>query len=259
MASENHASFTKIGLAVVLGAIATVVTLVYIGGIGENENIVLVETYYEKPVSGLSVGSTVNFRGVKIGEVREISFVGNHYKNAGRSGHLIYILMAFNGNSMPLHDDNVELADVVRKLVEHGLHATVSASGITGLSRIECDMRQRDINQTPLAWTPEHPYVPSFVSLMDSFSDAATKVMNQINDMDITAVWSNLHATVEHLALASEGAKALIEGERDDYEQILSNVKEISASVRDLTDELRSNPSLLLRERIAEPLPETRK
>jgi len=257
MANENSASYAKIGLAVVLGVVATIATLVYIGGLGNQEDLVLIETYYDKPVSGLSVGSAVNFRGVKLGEVRDISFVGNRYKVEARDAHLIYILMAIRGDLVPISDDVDDPDLAVRQLVERGLRATVSASGITGLSRIECDMRPQDPPLLKLTWKPKHPYIPSHVSLMDNFSDAATKVMNQINAMDMASVWSNIHATVEHLAQAAEGVKGLIEGERDDYEQILSNVKDISTSVRDLSAELRANPSLLIRERVHEPLPET--
>ena len=259
MASENRASFAKIGLAVVLGAVATVASLLYIGGLGDNEDVVLVETYYNKAVSGLSVGSAVNFRGVKVGEVCEISFVGKHYPDAGEARNHIYILMAIKGDFLPVIGGRADAEASIRALVSGGLRATVSASGITGLSRIECDVRPGDAAPAWPSWTPRHPYVPSYASLLDNFSDAATKVMNQINVMDVTAVWSNINATVEHLAQAAEGVKAMIEGERDDYEQILSNVKDISTSVRDLTAELRDNPSLLLRERIADPLPETRK
>ena len=79
MARDNHASYTRIGLTVVIGVVAIVATLIYLGGMRGRGSEILVETYYDKPVAGLSVGSVVNFRGVKIGEVRELSFVGNKY------------------------------------------------------------------------------------------------------------------------------------------------------------------------------------
>ena len=77
MANDNHTSYRRIGFAVFSGAIAIVLSLIYLGGIRGRGDEILVETHYDKPVSGLSVGSVVNFRGVKVGEVREISFVGS--------------------------------------------------------------------------------------------------------------------------------------------------------------------------------------
>ena len=79
MASDNHASYTRIGLTVVIGIAAVVGSLIYLGGMRGRDSEVYAETYYDKSVSGLSVGSAVNFRGVKLGEVREITFVGSKY------------------------------------------------------------------------------------------------------------------------------------------------------------------------------------
>ena len=67
MANENHASYAKVGLTVVAGVAAIIGTLIYIGGVKDTGGEILIETCYDKPVSGLSVGSAVNFRGVKVG------------------------------------------------------------------------------------------------------------------------------------------------------------------------------------------------
>ena len=100
MAKDSHASYTRIGITVVVGVVAIVATLIYLGGMRGRGHEILVETYYDKPVAGLSVGSVVNFRGVKIGEVREISFVRNKYVVEGEDGSRILILMARYGNTL---------------------------------------------------------------------------------------------------------------------------------------------------------------
>ena len=73
MAADNHAHYRRIGFTVILGIVAIQATLVYLGGVGNSAHEILVETYYDNSVSGLSVGSDVNFRGVKLGTVKEIS------------------------------------------------------------------------------------------------------------------------------------------------------------------------------------------
>ncbi|MBR2839416.1 MAG: MCE family protein [Kiritimatiellae bacterium] len=251
---SNHANYAKIGAAVVLGAVALLGVLVYLGGVGAGDDFSYAETYYDTSVSGLSVGSAVNFRGVKIGEVKEITFVGTKYAEAsGADARRIYILMAISRRTAG------EYADRIGGLVARGLRATVTASGVTGLSRMELDVR-RDAPPPPaakLAWTPRHVYVPAQPSLLDSFSDSATKVMNQINRMDLDAAWSNIHSAVESMARASEGVCNMLETRRGDFDRIVEDAAEAASSLRDTAAELRRNPSLLVRERKAAPLDET--
>ena len=263
MASDNHASYTRIGLTVVIGVVAIVASLIYIGGMRGESNVVYAETYYDKPVSGLSVGSAVNFRGVKIGEVKEISFVGDEYDVEGVVNSRIYILMALQCGIMdPENETPEEAAAIIRQMVEKvGLRATVTTSGITGLSRIECDYHDQDDPDTmavpPITWTPKHVYIPAKISLLDNFSVAATKVMNQINRMDMGTAWSNLNSAVESLARATEGAKNMLDARQGDLDLIIDDFSATSASLRDLVSEVKQNPSLLIRERKAQRLEET--
>ena len=189
MASDNHAHYSKIGFAVLIAAAATVATLIWLGGLGEGDDPLYVETYYEKSVSGLSVGSPVNFRGVTIGKVAVIDFVGNHYDVVGKDNSRIYIKMAINRKALGMaEDEGYDPESLLARLVDVvGLRATVTASGITGLSRIECDYFPDAPPPPKLSWTPRAVYIPPKMSLLEDFSSAATRVMNQINAMDFVA------------------------------------------------------------------------
>ena len=250
---SNHANYAKIGFTVVIGLVAIVAVLIYLGGAGGGADITYAETYYDTSVSGLSVGSAVNFRGVKIGEVKEISFVGAVYDGVPwADAQRIYILMAF-----PRRKIGPTAPDRAEEFVAKGLRATVTASGVTGLSRIELDL-QRDRPPAPkVAWTPRHTYIPSYPSLLDNFSDSATKVMNEINRMDIASVWSNVSAAVDSAAHAAEGIRTVVDAARSSVDSVVGSVAEAAESLRDVTMELKRNPSLLIREREAAPLQET--
>lgn len=259
MADSNHANYAKIGLAVLLGVAGIVLTLIYLGGVGAKSDFILAETYYPRSVSGLSKGSPVNFRGVKIGEVREITFVGNKYDVMGTTNQMIYVQLAFDRHEVGMYEDEGLSSDeVIAYLVEHeGLRAIVSASGITGMSRIECDLRPDAAKPDPISWKPATPYIPQAESLLESFSVSATKVMNQINKMDIAAVWSNINVTVDALAQSASAARILMDSQLDKMQELSENLTAASRSIRSLMDELRRNPSLLVRERKARPLEET--
>lgn len=261
MASDTQVSYGKIGLTVFVGICAIVATLIYIGGVRGRGDEILIETYYDKPVSGLSVGSPVNFRGVKVGEIREISFVGNNYEVSGADNSRIYILMAvsrrgFGDDDITEEEATASLRWGVEKL---GLRASVTSSGITGLSRIECDFNIRENLQEPppISWTPRHLYIPAKTSLMDNFSDAATKVMNQINRMDFNAAWSNFNASVLSLSRVMSAVQSMVETRQGDVDRFFDDLSATSAAIRELTAELRRNPSLLVRERKLRPLAET--
>ena len=256
--AENGVSYPKIGLAVVLGVVAIAGSLFYFGGARGDRDIVYAETCFDRSVSGLSVGSAVNFRGVKVGEVKEIAFVGSKYHVKGGDNLKVYILMGFQRSKLTSYEDEgVEVNQAVRHMVDAiGIRATVAASGVTGLSRIELDSAP-DVPAQPPLWNPVYPYIPPKPSLLDSFSDSATKVMNQINHMDIAGVWSNVSATAESLAHLADGAKATLAAGRADAERILDNLSGTAAAVRDLVERLRENPSLLIREHEEKRLPET--
>ena len=255
MDSDNRANYAKIGFAVFTGILAVVGVLIYFGGVGADDRI-YAETYYDKPVGGLSVGSPVNFRGVKVGEVREISFVGSKYRIESFGKLRIYVLMAIDPKALKIRDD-LGIDRLLEDLVARGLRVTVSASGITGLSHIECNIHDNAPPPMEISWKPEHFYIPSTVSLLESFSDSATKVMNQLNKMDFRTAWSNVNSSISSLAAMTEGVSRLIESRSPDLERIVENIEETSASIREFADTIKRNPAKLFSDDEPDRLPET--
>ena len=260
MASENHANYAKVGLTLVLGVLAIVAALVYFGGVGDRANEFVCETYYYHPVTGLSVGSEVNFRGVKVGEVRDISFVSAEYDDySDDDAQVIVIRMALNRHRCRLDEDESGEA-IVTYLVEKGLRATVSSSGITGLSRLDLNLPRAGVQPAPvrqLSWKPDYVWIPPEPSMLESFSDSATTVMNQIREMDFRTAWSNLSSIAASAARIAENANTLVDSQRAGVGEIVSDLASAARTLKALAEELKANPSLLLRPRDPEPLPET--
>ena len=259
MASDNHASYSKIGFTVILGLAAIAFALVYFAGIDDEKNIFLVETYSDRPVSGLSVGSAVNFRGVKVGEVRAIEFFGALYdvEKSTVEAQRISVLMALDLRKLGRNYTREEAERYCREYVRHGLRATVTASGITGLARIELGIPELPQPLPDLRMPTRHPLIPPQASLLDSFSVSATKVMNALNQTDFKSVWSNLAVVAESAARVAKNADRLLAEQRAGIVSIVKNVDEATASVNALAEDLKNNPSLLLRSADPEELPET--
>lgn len=255
---NNEANFTKIGMFILFGAALIAGTLVYLGGMGGKKNELLVETYFTTSVGGLDVGSDVTYRGVKIGSVKRISFVGAEYDNLPpKEGRNIYVLMSLDsGVCRRTPDEDPERAMAL--MISHGLRATVSPSGITGLSHIEMNFPKIEVQSVKISWEPRHLLIHPAPSILDSAADSLTKVLVQLNRIDLVEVWSNVVTMTRSAGALCENANSLVESERDRISRILENLDGASSSLRSFSDAVSDNPSLLIRSRDAEPLPETR-
>ena len=253
----NQANYAKIGSAVAAGAAAIVATLVYLGGALGKGDVIYAETYSDAPVSGLSVGSAVNLRGVKVGEVKEISFIGSEYDEAkGDDIPKIYILIAFTTSKMRTTEDE-DPEEHLREIVKKGIHATVTSSGVTGLSKIELNFPRTPIETRPISWRPRHVCIPPAPSMLESFADSAARLMNQLNRMDFVAAWSNVAAVAESSANIAANVDELVGDGKAGIESIVRDMEEAAARVRELATDLGENPSLLIRANDPDPLPET--
>ena len=249
--------YTRIGLAVVLGTLAIIFALIYIGGTAESRNMILAETYSTVPVSGLSVGSEVNFRGVKVGTVKKISFIGSEYPDSSpEDAAKIYIQLALQGNTF-LHGQEESGEERLIRQIRRGLHATVTASGITGLSHIELNLVEPSaIIFERLSWQPETPCIPPKPSMIDNIADVATRVMNGFDKMDFDRLWTNVNSVMETSASVLKHFDGILERESGPLHRLLQNLNETADSLEDFVRQLNDNPSLLIRSREFERLDE---
>ena len=161
-------------------------------------------------MSGLDIGSSVNFRGVRVGSVRRISFIGAEYgEGADRDDRKkIYVEISFDARLFTITSTQ-KPRQVLEDMIAHGLHATVSASGVTGLSHIELDFPKGELKDERPSWRPAPPQIPPAPSILQSAADSATQILNQLNKMDIAAVWADVASSVGAVAKTMESAQAI--------------------------------------------------
>ncbi|MBO6168079.1 MAG: MCE family protein [Kiritimatiellae bacterium] len=257
MACDNKTNYSRIGFTIIAGTVAIAAALVYLGGAGGKKAALMAETYSDTPVSGLSVGSAVNFRGVQVGTVKEITFVGRAYDVPDDAdGRKILIRFALDEMKVRARSD-YSGEDSLRRFVSQGLRATVSSSGITGISRIELNYPKVPSAPEKISWTPEMVCIPPEPSILESFSESASHVMAQLNTMDFKSAWSNVNLLVENIAHIAEDAAVIVESQKATLGEISTDASAAISELRTLAGELKENPSLLLRPRDPEPLPET--
>ena len=72
---RQRMNYYKIGLFVISSIFIVSVFIIILGAGNLFQKNLILETYFDESIQGLDVGSIVKFRGVKIGTVKEITFV----------------------------------------------------------------------------------------------------------------------------------------------------------------------------------------
>ena len=260
MAADNQPNYAKIGFFILAGVALVVGTLVYLGGVGATQHEFLAETHFSFPVSGLDVGSAVNFRGVRVGSVRRISFIGAEYDEIGNphDRRQIYVELALDKRLFRFSGKDERVNETLARLVERGLHATVSSSGVTGLSKIELNFPKIPREDEKISWRPKYIVIPPSPAFLQSATDSVTQLLDQLNRMDFVAAWSNVVEVTGSANVFLQDVTSLIQAQKGNMGEIMDNVREASIGLRAFTDEIRANPAALLRSSTPDRLDETR-
>ena len=260
MAADNQPNYAKIGFFILAGIALAVGTLVYLGGFGTAQHEFTAETHFSYPVSGLDVGSAVNFRGVRVGSVRRISFVGAEYDDIGNpyDRRQIYVELALDKRLFRFGGKEDHVNEALARLVERGLHATVSSSGVTGLSKIELNFPKIPREDEKISWRPKYIVIPPSPAFLQSATDSVTQLLDQLNRMDFVAAWSNVVEVTGSANVFLQDVTTLIQAQKGNMGEIMDNVREASIGLRAFTDEIRANPAALLRTSTPDRLDETR-
>ena len=77
MSAQAH--YFKIGVFMLSGITLAVLAVIILGAGALFKKKIMMETYFDESVQGLSVGAPLKYRGVTIGKVEHIGFVRNEY------------------------------------------------------------------------------------------------------------------------------------------------------------------------------------
>lgn len=227
MSAETH--YFRVGLFVFVGFAVIAATAVVLGGRGLFTREVLMETYFDEPVTGLEIGSPVRFRGVRVGTVSQIGFADDFFdlgpEDAARLRNLVVVRMKI----VPSEGDTLsqapeEAARGIAALVAEGLRFRISSSGLTGTSFVQGDLLD-PARHPPMdvPWTPRILYVPSSPSTMAAITSAADRLAAQLAETDIASLVDNLDRLVQNL----------------DRAVVALNVDRLEGEARSLLAELR--------------------
>jgi paraquat-inducible protein B len=185
MSAESR--YFRVG-AFVLGGIGLgIAALLVIGGGSLFQRPVVLESYFAESVQGLDIGSPVKLRGVAIGTVKEIGFVGDHYEIADAAAvkyrNLVLVRMEILRGE---HESRAEQEHRLDDLIAQGLRLQIAPSGITGTSFVQANfLDPAKYPPMQIDWKPEELYVPSAPSTISQLSTAAERLMSRLDKLDL--------------------------------------------------------------------------
>lgn len=215
---SRRANTTVIG-AFVIGAIALVLGAVMLFGTGQlfNERIVVLSVF-EGSVTGLEVGSPVEFRGVPVGTVTSIRAL----YDPDKASFVIPVYMSLNERSViNIRSDEQELSpqEEIEQMIENGLRAQLDIrSLVTGKKFVALEFHPDtpakvvDVDES----IPQIPSIASRLQRVTSMFDKldvdaiAAKVVETLDGINALVNSPELARTIENLDRTSHNANELV-------------------------------------------------
>ena len=197
----NDNSKFKLGLFIIFAAVIFFAALFILGTMDRFKEKAHISTLVSESVQGLSVGSSVKYQGVPIGNVCEIMIYPIE--------NVIRIDMEINISkfkvqqpghapvTIPIEDFNSHVADAVKK----GLCCRMELEGITGSKYVELQMvkdatpPEYDLAEFGLAYT----YVPSQPSLISDLRGSVTSILAKLESIDYKGISDRTNAVLDSI------------------------------------------------------------
>jgi ABC-type transporter Mla subunit MlaD len=217
--------FVLTGVALLVGALFAVGLRAYFG---KRDTF---ETYVTGRVENLSVGALVMLRGVPIGKVSSIDFIGTEYPEFKQQ----YVLIQFavpRGTAWSAQTGNVQ--QMLNTEAAQGLRARVQGQGFLGASIVTLEYVDPKLYPVePIPWTPKHYYIPSAPGQFDRVMASLEKSLGHVQDLDLSGLLERARAlidTANHLAGSAD---------QINFGQLGTNAESLLVEFRDTARDLQ--------------------
>ena len=215
----------RIGLFVLAGALLLVVALLAMGlrtYLGKSD---VFETVVTGKVENLSVGALVMLRGVTIGKVSSVEFIGTEYPDYKQQFVLIQFRVP-SGTVWSAETDQIQqLLDVE---AAHGLRARVQGQAFLGASILALEyVDPRLYPVEPIPWTPKHYYIPSAPSQLNRLISAMEINLSLLENVDLSEVLNRAKTLVDTANRLAENINQI------DFKQIGTNAGSLIVEFRE--------------------------
>jgi ABC-type transporter Mla subunit MlaD len=178
-------------------------------------------------VQGLDIGSPVKYRGVKIGEIKDISVVCSNYPLKDLSMDEIYTYGLYVQVTASLSDSFIAIlqGDDIQKeldklIKEKGLRLRMNYLGVTGLAYLELDFLDPKANPPlPIKWDPNNYYIPSMRNTIQVITESLNDISKAFQS-DFIPLIENLNQASLELPEVTQNLKETLASLRDTFEKV---------------------------------------
>ncbi|HTA31248.1 MAG TPA: MlaD family protein [Candidatus Cybelea sp.] len=192
----------------------------------------LYETYVPGDVSGLSVGSAVEFRGVRVGKVTHIGFSWTEYQDSQPGCVVVAFEMRDDVFVTPLGS---HWKEQLQAAIDRGLRARLKAQGVTGTCIVSFEyLDPAEYPVMKYAWTPKYTFVPSAPGLFGVLLESLHKSLIRLDHLDVSALTKLAETDLKSIG------RVLDRVEKVDFENLSTNITALMQDIRRSSVKLNS-------------------
>lgn len=224
-----HARYFRIGVFIMSAIGMTIIGIVALNGGRWFKSSESFESYFDESVQGLTVGSPIKYRGVQVGTVESIRFVGDVYADQiseeALSRYGRYVIVSMSATDLAPHLTKKEPEQRRTSYVTAGLRVRLAQQGITGLVYVEADyLDPKEYPPLAVPWTPRTTYLPSAPSTVTVLGAALHNITRDLEKADIHKVTADVDTLVLEATksikdanlplLSNQASEVLVESKR---------------------------------------------
>jgi phospholipid/cholesterol/gamma-HCH transport system substrate-binding protein len=226
---ETNVNYTTVGIFVISLFTAIVLGIIWLSSGLTIQHDTFYVAYMQESVSGLAVDAPVEYNGVEVGKIKDIELDHNNPR-------LVELLLSVKQGT-PITKNTV---------------ATLTVRGLTGIAYLT--LKDPGTDLTPLTAPPGQPYPiiktgPSLYFRLDAalqkFDDNFTKISGSLATLFSEENQSSIRQTLINLREITGAMTS---------DKVISNISRMTRNISDLTDDLKDNPSMLIRGKQTPPL-----
>lgn len=247
---QNKTSYYKIGLFTVLSIALIVCFIIFLGVSTLFKTQIIAETYFNESVQGLNIGSPVKYRGVNVGKVTKIGMVNELYGADGRpmpgqEGRYIYVQFSLTPQLAHSQHSTEDLQQLVNAYIQSGLRTTLATQDLVGNVFLSLNFVDdpKVAPLLPIAWTPEHIYIPSTPSTLSQLTDSISSIASNLNQIDFNKVANDFDMAMLQVNTLAIKANQLINNEGKVWSDTFANLQQMSNNLNQMSNTLKNNPS----------------
>ncbi|MHC4187870.1 MAG: MlaD family protein, partial [Planctomycetota bacterium] len=230
-------NYFKIGLFILIAIVLIVATTIIWGAGIFTKDKTYFETYFDSDVTGLVAGSSVQLRGVTIGQVENVSFVDEVYEMPGspeeftKYERYVRVLCSITREETPEEKKRtpVENQERIKSMIQQGMRLRLSTNILTGQAFLEgtyLDPERFPILE--IAWEPKTTYVPSAPGAFSTMKDSVDRILAKLEEIDIQGIVKNLDELLISIRTAVDDAN--VPGLTNEIEGFFADARELLSS-----------------------------